>query len=125
MTPRGGARPGAGRKPKRLEAKQQFQVWLEPTVGAWSLDLAKARGQSRSELIADALEAFHGSQEIRQAAIPLPPDLIAWIEEQAASSGVTPAELLTVVVEDARDIASNPDVLASVERLRDKREAGA
>ena len=52
--------------------------------------------------MADALEALRAGQ---QGGLSLPPDLVAWLDEQAALAGTTPAEVLAELVKAARDEA--------------------
>ena len=56
--PRGGKREGAGRPAKRGERGTGVEVWLPPSLATWALDYARTRGQSRSDLVAEALEAM-------------------------------------------------------------------
>ncbi len=59
MTPKGGAREGAGRKPLPAGGrKQQVSLVLPPSLVAWFDGEGKARGLSRSELIAEALAEY-------------------------------------------------------------------
>lgn len=65
MAPRGGNRPGAGRKPlppgEKGKKGKGVQIWLPPELSDWSADYAKSRNISRSKLIADALEALRAA----------------------------------------------------------------
>ncbi|MBU6429075.1 MAG: hypothetical protein KGR26_08710, partial [Cyanobacteria bacterium REEB65] len=115
MTPRGGKREGAGRKPKPEERGVPVTFWLPPETKTWLDQMTKNLGTgSRSKVLVGAIETLRGGHEARQAAMPLPVDLMAWLEAQAASSGITPAELLALIVADARDIAGDPSTLAAV-----------
>ncbi|MBM3268905.1 MAG: hypothetical protein FJZ01_14800 [Candidatus Sericytochromatia bacterium] len=87
MTPKGGARPGAGRKPKHGERGVSVAVWLPPKLAEGARDRAEQAGLSRSELVVEALEAY-----LSDRAILLPADLAAWLKSDAERHGRLPAE---------------------------------
>lgn len=111
MTPRGGSRKGAGRKPLGDKARAIVAVTLPPELAEWASLEADAQGLSRSELITRSLEALRtGQLEGARASVELDRYDALLAELEVASRNTTPASSL-------RALGLSPDAEPTIGRL--------